>query len=105
MLMGRGMDRKPRDPMEGLYHVFFMTEATRVTPDRLEGGAISSPQPDCKCLCMQVSFKFNHHRRQQIPAGGDGERLPWTGAGEEGEPALTDDRLSCQESPYSQHRP
>lgn len=54
MLMGRDMDRKPRDPMEGLYHVFFMTEATRVTPDRLEGGATHLPSLTanarvCKC--------------------------------------------------------
>ena len=37
-LMGRDVDRKPKDPMNGLYHILLMTEATRVSADKRERG-------------------------------------------------------------------
>lgn len=54
-------DRKPRDPTEVLYCIFFMKKATGVSADKLEKGVISPPQPDCKCLSTRGSFKPNLH--------------------------------------------
>ena len=43
-LMGRHADRKPKEFMDGLYHILLMTEATRVCADKWErGGHLVSP--------------------------------------------------------------
>ena len=43
-LMGRHADRKPKEFMDGLYHILLMTEATRVCADKRErGGHLVSP--------------------------------------------------------------
>ena len=57
----------------------YTCRGNRVSADKRERGATLSPQPDCKRLSIPVSFKFSHHRRQQTAAGGDAERLSWSG--------------------------